>query len=361
LFQRQFDAIRKAGLKTVMRFAYTDDPFGDDAAPAQVLRHIAQLKPYLRANSDVIAVLQTGFVGAWGEWYYTQHFGNAGKTTATDRANRKAVVDALLDALPPSRMVQLRTPAFKRGFYGTTPVTAEQAYSGSAHARVAHHNDCFLASANDVGTFANPGTERPYLQAETTYLAMGGETCAVNVPRSDCASALEEMAKFRWSYLNADYHPEVLSRWRSGGCMPEVQRRLGYRFTLTEGSFTDEGVRPGGTMQVRLGVRNDGWAAPYNPRAVQLVLRNASGSIAGRLPLAASPGKWLPGTTTTVNEAVTLPASLAPGNYRLGLALPDPLASLADRPEYAIRTANTGLWDAARGVNDLKHSITVTE
>ena len=34
-----------------------------------------QLKPVLQKNEDVIFVLQAGFVGAWGEWYYTTHFG----------------------------------------------------------------------------------------------------------------------------------------------------------------------------------------------------------------------------------------------------------------------------------------------
>jgi hypothetical protein len=357
--QRDLSAIRTAGLKTVLRFAYTDSEAGDDAAPAQVLRHIAQLKPYLRDNADVIATVQTGFVGAWGEWYYTRNFGNAGQVSATDQANRRAVVEALLDALPSSRTLQLRTPAIKRGLYGTTAITAAQAFGGSAAARAGQHNDCFLASADDMGTWTNPTAERPYVQAETTYLPMGGETCAPNPPRTDCPTALSELALFHWSYLNADYHPDVLSGWRTGGCMTDIQRRLGYRLTLTDGSFAAT-ASPGGTMQVRLSVRNDGWAAAYNPRPVQLVLLDAAGTTPRRLALTADPRRWLPGTTTVIEQAVTLPADLPPGAYRLALAMPDPAAALAGRPEYAIQTANAGLWDAARGVNDLRHTVTVT-
>lgn len=111
LLQRQFDAIRTAGLTAILRFAYTDDVAGDDAAPAQVLRHIEQLTPLLRQNAYVIATVQAGFVGAWGEWYYTRHFGNEGRVSAADQANRAAVVQALLNALPATRTVQLRTPA----------------------------------------------------------------------------------------------------------------------------------------------------------------------------------------------------------------------------------------------------------
>jgi hypothetical protein len=359
LLQRQFDTVRAAGLKTVLRFAYTDSDAGDDAAPAQVLRHIAQLRPLLRGNADVITVVQAGFVGAWGEWYYTRNFGNAGTISATDRTNRRAVVDALLEALPATRMVQLRTPGFKRGFYGASALTAGHAHSGEPAARVGHHNDCFLGSADDVGTYVEPAVERPYLQAETTYLPMGGETCAANPPRSDCGTALRELAEYHWSYLNADYHPDVLGRWRGAGCMPEVQRRLGYRFTLTQGRFAT-GARAGGALQVRLDIRNDGWAAPFNPRAVQLVLRDDAGATVRRLPVSADPRTWRPGATATIHQSVAIPADLPAGTYRLALALPDQADALAQRPEYAVQTANVDLWDARTGVNDLRHTVTVT-
>ncbi|ALG08013.1 hypothetical protein H4W33_010103 [Kibdelosporangium phytohabitans] len=52
-----------------------------------------------------------------GEWYYTRNFGNNGVVSAADWANRKAVTDKLLAALPATRMLQLRTPKFKRTMY----------------------------------------------------------------------------------------------------------------------------------------------------------------------------------------------------------------------------------------------------
>jgi hypothetical protein len=268
------------------------------------------------------------------------------------------VVNALLDALPDTRMLQLRTPAFKRTIHGVTALAADAAYSGTHAARIGHHNDCFLASADDMGTYIDPVNERPYLAAETTYLPMGGETCAVNPPRSECATALAELAQFHWSYLNADYKPEVLASWRAGGCMTEIERRLGYRFALTEGSFARTAT-PGGTLGVRISVRNDGFAAPYNARLVQLVLRDNAGTLY-RLPLSGDPRRWLPGTTTTLQQDVPLPTGLPSGDYRLGFALPDATPALTERPEYAVRTANTNLWNAAGGYNDLNATVTVS-
>ena len=65
------------------------------------------------------------------------------------------------------------------------------------------------------------------------------------------------------------------------------------------------------------------------------------------------PRHWLPGAPVTLQIAVQLPTALAPGEYELGLALPDAAASLADRSEYAIRFANDGVWVEADGYNRL--------
>jgi hypothetical protein len=357
-FQRQANTVRAAGLKMIVRFAYTSSETGDDAPLSRVTAHLDQLAPYLSANSDVISVVQTGLVGAWGEWYYTQNFGNTGSVSQTDWNNRKAVVDKLLSVLPASRMVQLRTPQFKRTMYGTTALSAAQAYNGSANARIGHHNDCFLASSTDFGTYTNPSVEYPYLSAETNYLAMGGETCALNAPRSDCSTALSEMALFHYSYLNVDYALPVINSWTSGGCRPEIDRRLGYRFALVSATFPATATR-GAAMPLDIQIKNEGWAAPFNPRAVELVLRNTSSGAVYRVPLSVDPRRWLAGTTTSIGPSVTIPTSVPAGSYAVLLNLPDPASSLSTRPEYSIQLANQNVWEASSGFNNLNRTVTV--
>ncbi|TYB66128.1 DUF4832 domain-containing protein [Nonomuraea sp. PA05] len=354
--QQQLDTVRAAGLKMVLRFAYTTSTDGADAAKDRVLAHLDQLRPYLNANKDVIYLMQAGFIGAWGEWYYTQNFGNAGVVTAADWANRKAVVDKLLSVLPSTRMVQLRTPKFKRTLYTTTPVTSGQAYGGSAVARLGHHNDCFLASPDDYGTYENAAVEYPYLEAETAYVAMGGETCNPNPPRSDCPTAEDELSRFHWSYLNTDYHTGVLGSWSTGGCLAEITRSLGYRLALQSGTYPSTATRGGG-LPVSITLRNEGYAAPFNPRGLELVLRNTSTGAVHRFPLSADPRRWAAGATSTITQTVSLPAALPAGSYALLLNLPDPL--LPARPEYSIRVANEGTWEPSTGLNNLRHTVTV--
>lgn len=354
---RQFETARAAGVKVILRFAYTTSTDGADAPKDRVLAHLDQLAPALRANSDVIYLMQAGFIGAWGEWYYTQNFGNAGVISATDWANRKAVTDKILSVLPATRMVQLRTPKFKRTMYTANPLSPGDAYNGTAVARLGHHNDCFLASPDDYGTYENPAVEYPYLAAETTYLAMGGETCAPNPPRSSCPTATGELGRFHWSYLNTDYHTGVLASWRDGGCWADVTLRLGYRFTLRTGTYPTTATR-GGQLRASITLTNTGWAAPVNPRGAALVLRNTANGTYHWFTLGADPRRWLPDTTTTISPTITLPADMPRGSYALLLVLPD--QQLSSRPEYAIRFANESVWEPATGYNALGHVVAVS-
>merc|ERR1712107_76842 len=86
----------------------------------------------------------------------------------------------------------------------------------AAVTRLGHHNDCFLASETDIGTFQDD-TDRQYLADDTVSLAMGGETCGVFPPRTNCTTSLEELARYHWSYLNRMYHHDVLDGWQTEG------------------------------------------------------------------------------------------------------------------------------------------------
>jgi hypothetical protein len=96
---------RSIGLKLNVRFAYTfnEAPPHNDAPLSRILAHIAQLRPLLQANADVISHVDAGFIGRWGEWHTSS---NGNDTTATMRT----VLAALHEALPTTRTVVVRTP-----------------------------------------------------------------------------------------------------------------------------------------------------------------------------------------------------------------------------------------------------------
>ena len=121
-FDQQAHTVRRAGLKMIVRFAYAKS--AADAEPLWVRKHLNQLAPHLRANADVIAVVESGFVGAHGEGWSTQHYGNEGDIDLVDWENRNAIVRKLLRILPADRKVLVRTREMKSQLFGTALTTA---------------------------------------------------------------------------------------------------------------------------------------------------------------------------------------------------------------------------------------------
>ena len=129
-----FVVARRAFFKLILRFAYTttfqDPPPRGDAPKSVILQHISQLAPILRANADIILTVQHGFIGTWGEGYYTDYFGDSGVITPQQQQDRQEVYNALINGVPECVMIQVRTWQFKSSLTGTSlPVTSDKAHT----------------------------------------------------------------------------------------------------------------------------------------------------------------------------------------------------------------------------------------
>jgi len=359
-----FDAVRNANLKAVITFTYNFSSGGSDAPLSRVLEHISQLTPIFQQHGDVLLTLMHGFVGAWGEWHSSTN-------NLTAPENQKAILDALLIALPKERMFQLRYPRDKKTHYGD-PLTVTEAFSGTDKARVGHSNLCFLAGTTDGGTYrstprggSSQGTIqfwKDFIAQEGRFTPIGGETCQIgsSSTRTSCSNALKELEMLRWSFLNNAFYKPILDGWVSGGCMPEIRRRLGYRFVLSKLNVSRQ-VAPGGKMTFRLELRNEGFASPYNLRPAILVLKEKKTGNQREIPLTSiDPRRWLPGQAINVDIQVPIPANLPQGSYNVYLWFPDASQSLRTRPDYAIRLANKGVWQPATGFNLLFDNLIVS-
>lgn len=352
MVRANMQVLRENGAKCIMRFAYSDSenekPW--DATPEVVQKHIKNIKPILQEYGDVIMCLQAGFVGVWGEWYYTENF-VFNPETPEDHALRKEVIDAMLDALPADRSVGLRTPMFKRNMYATgyrDTLTLATAYDGSPKARISGFNDCFGASSTDQGTFGSSAT-REYWKRDTRYTLMGGETCAVS-SFCECEVSLKDMEDYHWTYLNIEYNRNVHNVWKDGGCWDEVERRLGYRLSLTDAYHSD--FAAGQDVTVAVQIKNSGFAAPMNGRGFEFVLVDGNGkkTVYGFEDI--DPRYWFANRTINVEKVISIPAD-ASGKCTLYLNLPDPKPTLHDNPRFSIRLANENVWDETTGYNKI--------
>jgi hypothetical protein len=395
--QRDFDAMRAAGLKMIIRFAYTNHaksgnckdeykicpPYGDASIPI-VFQHIEQLRPLLQKNADVIALMQEGFIGIWGENYFTDYFGCAsengtGKINDSDWEHRNEVLRRLLNALPKDRMIQVRTPQIKQKYvYGpsapvnSAPLNLAGAFNKSDNARIGFHNDCFLSSADDYGTYFDNGSStqpkqpatdalRKYIEEDTRFTVVGGETCDdAFSPQNDCepaGHAETEMRSMHYSFLNAAYNNNVNNDWDSMGCMRSIKQKLGYRLVLRN-AILPKKIKKGEAFKIEIELENKGYAAPFNPRPVQLVLRNILTSKVILFDFDTEIQKWFTGKIS-LKQNFSLPADIPTGKYELLINFPDGYKSLQSNPAYSIRLANDNSWEEVSGFNKLNFRVSV--
>ena len=364
-FDTDMQELRNLGLKCVLRFAYTErESDKTDAKPEWVKRHLEQLKPYLKKNADVIYVLEAGFVGVWGEWYYSLNYGNE---TQHVTANRRKVIQYLFENAPEDRFILFRYPMIQQEYLNDkTPLNDQEGFTGTQKARMGCHNDAFLHNYGNMGTYASDDDDddpkmRAYVAQSTLYVPNGGET---NIDDDDALAekkhkdAPSEMSKYHWSFCGSTYAMPVISRWRSSGLFDTLNVHMGYRYNLLRAEFSDQAA-PAGKANVLIELRNTGYAPLYNERPIYLVLKNSSKTYT--IALQADPRRWLPNNAwSAIREQVTLPNNMAEGTYHLYLWLPDKYESIKNDPRYAVRLANKNVWDSATGYNDLGADISIS-
>jgi len=360
---RNMNALRAGGAKVILRFSYAyhhntkKKPW--DATAEWAMRHMDQLSPYLMKHSDVIYCIQAGFIGSWGEWYYTTNYPyNPSKDEGYEP--RWPVAEHLMEVTPKDRQICFRQPQFKMRYLRThgmdeKPLTAGEAYQETIKARWAGHNDCFVSGEGDVGTYHND-EEREFWAEDTKYTAMGGETCKLT-EYSNGENAVKEMEKYHWSYLCNSYHPDVLSQWVDDRHFDIIKRRLGYRLVLDKAILTEHPTA-NSLFSAQITLHNTGFAAPVNKRDVELIFVSVNDSSKQYVyPQTEDPRFWLPGDKHKFTLSCKLDAAMK-GEYKLYLNLPDPYKSLHNDPRYSIRLANKDMWEESTGYNYLT-TITV--
>jgi hypothetical protein len=339
-----FAEVRQAGMKVTLLFSYDFSAGGQDASAALIKRHIEQLRPILAANADLIPYMRAGFIGAWGEWHSSQSGNSCGynapaTVTCTQAdANRVIIRDALLANMPATTQIGFRYPPDLQKWY---PSPTQQSRAGL-------HNDCFLAGPTDSGTFEN-ASDRPYAKQLTENAAFGGETCenAETPVRNTCADILSEGAQYHLAWLNINYAPTVLNKWRADGCFSEVSRKMGYRLQLDGVSHASEAAA-GQSITVNVDLRNVGWARIFSARKLVATFKHTAtgatfSAAAGNLQTLSSQAT----ASTRQTITVAVPAGAAKGSYTLHLGTPDIHSATAADARFAVRFANAD--DSAKG------------
>lgn len=410
LLQKSLDNVRRRGLKTVLRFAYEKD-MDRKVGPVlvNILAHIDQLAPIIKRNTDIILVLQAGFVGAWGEWHSSAH------NIEGDHTALAEIVSKVLDVLPPDRMTQVRVPKYKRWvleqkiFGGENRTLNDQiAHNGLPVSRIGFHNDGFLAGNTCGGTwtesplYSNPGNpEFDYMTSESPYVQIDGELFWADIGgKVDGMKAIERFRLHHYtsfsiahSYSEKEGKSFSIDDWIrtpitaqqleekklpvSDGYFKDtdgsdvsrtvfeyITDHLGYRLEMQKATFPMS-LSQNNELVIEAELINRGFSAIHNPRTPYFVLIDAEGKVYEFPINDADPAKWQPfqpgdedykPLTHKIGIKAFLPQEIKAGWYQVGLWLPDAYNSLRLDPRYAIRLANRDItwWvdmDGKYGIN----------
>ncbi|MBR1705411.1 MAG: DUF4874 domain-containing protein [Bacteroidales bacterium] len=348
--------VREAGCKTIFRAAYSwywnaSNKTQQEPDAPMILRHIGQLKPIFEEFADIIYVVQMGFVGTYGEFAYT--------TNVNTTEEKTAIIKAVLDAVPTRRNVAVRTPTIMRealDYAMGTPfklrdtLTAATAFDGSYKSRLGCFNDCAFVNNNDGGTYGD-NVDRTLWRVMSRYVTLGGESCYQGSNTyCECIPSYTNLRTFHWSYLSN--HHDIIKIWKSMGCYDDASARVGYRYVLNGAAFEGD-FAAGEDLIVRLCLANYGYASLINAHDLEFIVAPADAPAAGTTYKSATdPRIWQGSHYYTHTERFILPEDLVRGRkYNLYVRIADAEPTLHDRPEYCIRFADKGIWNAEIGAN----------
>lgn len=336
-----------AGVKLILRVMYRSGINGYDPSIDIILGHLEQLKTILQEYKNIISIIQAGNIGAWGEWHgFTGDFID---TNVDYKDNRRAIISKLIDIFP-DKYIQIRTPMHKELLYGSSidyadenddgKITLDIAYTDDVKAKVGHHNDCFLASETDMGTYPSDNIDfwKTYVVNDTKYSPVGGETCNDDELFTNCSNAVSELKKFQYSYINHAYHPSVIQRWQDEGCYEEINENIGYRL-VAKGLNIQQDAN---TLNLSLFIQNKGYASPYIKSDVNFILKNNDYTYTFENDIDLR--TFYSQETKTISSNLNLD-DLQSGTYCLYIEI--------GKNYSAIRLSNSNMWEESSKTNKL--------
>ncbi|MDR0943403.1 MAG: DUF4832 domain-containing protein [Ruminococcus sp.] len=362
--QNSLDTLRQWGMTVIFRPVY-DRVGADKPEPKDIniiLGHITQMCEVLSENEDILFAVQPGLLGPYGEWHGSYY--EDPKTGVISFEVQSKIVDSFYRQLPSSVPLQLRRPSFIRGLTGNAPVTASDAFGTSLASRLGYHNDALLSTYNDMGTYRDEayprGAEYNWTNAHMQYLPVVAEVCKLS-EYCEPVSAARELDLLNVSSINSTHHPDVMNYWKEEKYRNEpaytyIQKKLGYRFILNKAGFSTN-TWQGNFLHLNLQLTNDGFGNLLRPVDFEIVMTGSDKTYTAYID---DDARFWDDDTGVLNKDFyfSLPSDMPEGSYTVSLRLSSTYDSLKNNPDYSVRFASGGVWDAKTGLNNIG-SITI--
>lgn len=324
----------------ILRFLYDWDGKGLESEPESIdliKEHMSQVAPIVNRYAEHIYILQGIFVGNWGEMNNSAYLGHEAMT---------GLMNHLADLTDPSIFLSVRTPAQWRTIVDAADLPDPfPAFDGSLVSRLGLYNDGMLGSVTDTGTYGDTsrsGSDTPgdkgtreeelaFQEGLCRYVPNGGEVIIEN-PYNDLEAAIADLSQMHVSYLNKNYDPKVLDKWKDSvytgdGCFygcsgfDYIRAHLGYRYVLRDSSLAFDTWRDD-TASLSLTLENVGFASSLKALTLWVTVQDCATGELHAFPLADDLRFLSGGSAMTCH--LDLPVrSIPAGTYDLYLSLQD--------------------------------------
>lgn len=237
----------------ILRFAYDyDGNKNQEPELSMIQTHIAQLEEIFREYSDIIAAIESGFLGPYGEQHSSFMFKN-GDDMRT--AYLKTVVDALLDVTDSDCPILVRRPKYLALICGYSSEAKLYAKGVTEqYSRVGIFNDGLYGNETDLGTFNDRENTMDWMKTYNASLPYGGEAVlnrSEEIDYSDGNLVAKEMFDSHLNYLNISWHPDTKAQWKAAeyqgddpayhgeNCYTFIENHMGYRFLITNSWYCE--------------------------------------------------------------------------------------------------------------------------
>lgn len=327
----------------ILRFLYDWDGNAQATEPEDIeiiFKHMEQTASIYNQYSSRIYMIHGLYTGNYGEMHHSYH-------QSADEIRQLAY--RLSDLADPSIYLAVRTPTHWRTITGYTEPTDVIKSTGqkSLPERLSLFNDGMLASASDAGTYGDGERESELLfQNRLCQNVPNGGEVIIDNAYNDLSSAIKDLRTMHVSYLNRDYDPKVLNKWKNStydgqdifrGCSgyDYIAAHLGYRYVLRSSEISFSPLRDK-NAKLSLSIENTGFSNSYYPFSltVKLIHRETKKTIT--LTTSKTSSYLRCGTTNTLTYSLNV-RDYEPGDYDVYFLTADPASG------EAIRYANDNM------------------
>ncbi|MCR5097657.1 MAG: DUF4832 domain-containing protein [Lachnospiraceae bacterium] len=251
----------------ILRLLYDQEGDAKHVEPkkVEIVRdHILALTPIINHHAGCIFTLQGVLIGDYGEMHNSRLISDDNLTMLTD---------LMYSHTDNSIYLAVRTPAYWR----LITKSDDPATDHGLTARLGLYNDGLFGSEDDMGTYVLRPRDNEYnfQSILCNHVPNGGEVVVEN-DLNDYENARLELRKLHITYLNSEYDPMVLNKWkrfteltdpvwRGHSGYEYIENHLGYRYYLSYSGAVVDNSLFSTEMSFRITLKNRGFAPAYRP------------------------------------------------------------------------------------------------